>query len=98
MAETILITGASSGFGKDMTHALRKAGHEVAASMRDPDGRNRATAQELSDIGAHIVDIDVTNDDSVQQGVATAVEKLGGLTVIVNNAARVAGTRRAPHN
>ncbi len=84
--QRILITGASSGFGLLTAHTLLSQGHQVAASMRDAVGRNKDHATALLARGAEIVEIDVTNDDSVNQGVADAVEALGGLDVLINNA------------
>jgi len=86
MTHKILVTGASSGFGTLIVHALLAEGHAVAGSMRDPDGRNAAVAKALRDAGASVVAIDVTDDASVDAGVQAAVEALGGLTVLVNNA------------
>ncbi|MEM6818167.1 MAG: SDR family oxidoreductase [Pseudomonadota bacterium] len=86
MSQRILITGANGGFGELTTRALLDAGHRVIASMRDPEGRNRPAADALQSAGAHIVDIDVTNDDSVTSGVQAAVETVGGLDVLINNA------------
>lgn len=86
MSQKILITGASGGFGSLAVKSLVKAGHQVAASMRGPQGKNKDIAEELSALGAHIVEIDVTDDQSVQQGVSQAMETLGGLDVLVNNA------------
>ncbi len=43
MAKIILITGASTGFGRDTTETLTRAGHRVFASMRDIAGRTRRT-------------------------------------------------------
>jgi len=40
MKKVIVITGASSGFGRLSSNALAKAGHTVYASMRDYAGRN----------------------------------------------------------
>ncbi|MEZ5987656.1 MAG: SDR family oxidoreductase [Planctomycetota bacterium] len=82
----VLITGASRGFGKLTVEALLAKGHDVAAAMRDPAGRNKAVAGELSGLGAKVVELDVTQDGSVADGVAQAVEALGGLDVVVNNA------------
>lgn len=86
MTHKILVTGASSGFGTLIVHALLAEGHAVAGSMRDPDGRNASAAKALRDAGASVVAIDVTDDASVDAGVQAAVKALGGLTVLVNNA------------
>jgi NAD(P)-dependent dehydrogenase (short-subunit alcohol dehydrogenase family) len=86
MSKKILITGASGGFGGLITEGLLARGHRVAASMRDPDGRNRAVADKLRRAGATVLEIDVTSDASVSQGAARAIEQLGGLDVLVNNA------------
>ncbi len=86
MVKKILITGASSGFGKLTTEALINAGHHVVASMRDPEGRNAEIANEFRTKGADIVNIDVTDESSVNSGVAEAIKLAGGLDVLVNNA------------
>ena len=82
----ILITGASSGFGALMVADLIKAGHNVVGTVRDPDGRNAKAAQELRSLGAEIVEIDVTDDGSVETGVAKAQSLLGGVDGLINNA------------
>lgn len=82
----ILITGASSGFGSMMAADLVKARHKVVGTVRDPEGRNAEAAKALRDIGAEIVEIDVTSDASVEAGVAEAAAKLGSIDVLVNNA------------
>jgi NAD(P)-dependent dehydrogenase (short-subunit alcohol dehydrogenase family) len=86
MSKKILITCASGGFGKLTVEKLIANGHKVAAAMRDVNGRNKATADSLSALGAIIIELDVTNDDSVTNGVAKAIEHLGGLDVLMNNA------------
>ena len=86
MKKSILITGASAGFGQLIARALLEKGHRVTASMRDAQGRNQAAAEELKTAGADIVEIDVTDDGSVDGGVAAAIETSGGLDVVVNNA------------
>ncbi len=40
MSKTILITGASTGFGRDTDETLARAGHNVFASMRDQVNKN----------------------------------------------------------
>lgn len=82
----ILITGANGGFGALTVKTLLKQGYIVAASMRNISSKNKAIADELSALGAKVVTIDVTDDESVKKGVAEAINLLGGLDVVVNNA------------
>jgi NAD(P)-dependent dehydrogenase (short-subunit alcohol dehydrogenase family) len=86
MSKKILMTGASGGFGKLTVAKLIANGNQVAAGMRDVAGRNKSTAEALTALGAIVIELDVTNDSSVTNGVNTAIEKLGGLDVLMNNA------------
>jgi NAD(P)-dependent dehydrogenase (short-subunit alcohol dehydrogenase family) len=86
MSKKILITGASGGFGVLTVKKLIENGNQVAAAMRDVEGRNKKTAEELSALGAKIIELDVTSDDSVTKGVESAIQQLGGLDVLMNNA------------
>ncbi|MCB9310421.1 MAG: SDR family oxidoreductase [Lewinellaceae bacterium] len=88
MGKKVIITGASGGFGRLTTLALLKSGHQVAATMRNAEGSNKAVADELKNAGAVIIDMDVTNTESVNTGVRKAIDALGGLDVVVNNAGR----------
>ena len=86
MSKKILITGASGGFGALSVKSLLEDGHQVVGTMRNTETKNKAIADELSGLGAHIVNMDVTDDDSVNAGVAAAIEKMDGLDVVINNA------------
>jgi NAD(P)-dependent dehydrogenase (short-subunit alcohol dehydrogenase family) len=86
MPKTILITGTSSGFGRDMAETLAGAGHHVYAAMRDMAGRNRSHAEALRAKGVHVVEIDVTDDASVERGVTSVLARVQHLDVLVNNA------------
>jgi len=86
MTQKILITGASGGFGKLTVLTLLQNGHQVAASMRDINGKNKNVANELRQAGAIIIEIDVTDDASVTNGVKNAIAELNGLDVLINNA------------
>lgn len=86
MSKKVLITGTSGGFGQLTTNILLNAGYEVAASMRGVEGKNKEAASQLAAAGAKVVEIDVTDDQSVNNGVAKAIELLGGLDVVINNA------------
>jgi NAD(P)-dependent dehydrogenase (short-subunit alcohol dehydrogenase family) len=54
--------------------------------MRSAKGKNEAIAQELQKAGVKLIEMDVTNETSVNKGVAKAIELLGGLDVVFNNA------------
>ncbi len=82
----ILLTAAGSGFGKLMAADLLAAGHTVVGSLRDIEGRNASTATELQALGLEVVDIDVTDDASVEAGISAATAKLGHIDVLINNA------------
>ncbi|MEM6380695.1 MAG: SDR family oxidoreductase [Bacteroidota bacterium] len=86
MSKKVIITGASGGFGELTVKSLLENGHQVVATMRNVATRNKEIADELSGLGAIIVEMDVTDDDNVNNAVAEAIDKLGGLDVVVNNA------------
>ncbi|MBB5157133.1 SDR family oxidoreductase [Saccharopolyspora phatthalungensis] len=92
MGKTILITGASSGFGALTARALAAAGHTVYAGMRDPAGRNQQAAADARaystehDVRLHAVELDVTDQASVDTAVADVMLASNRLDVLVHNA------------
>jgi NAD(P)-dependent dehydrogenase (short-subunit alcohol dehydrogenase family) len=86
MTHTILLTGAAGGFGHLIANNLLDQGHKLAATMREPDGRNSEAAKALRARGATVIDMDVTIDASVEKGIAQAVQALGSPDVVINNA------------
>src|SRR5260370_10176283 len=86
MSKTILITGASSGFGRDTAETLFRAGHTVYASMRGAQGKNREAAEALQKLGIMTVELDVSDDASVEAGVKKGLVEAGRVDVLVNNA------------
>ena len=86
MSKTILITGASSGFGRDTAETLHHAGHTVYASMRGAQGKNREAAEALRQLGIKTVELDVSDDASVEAGVKNLLAEAGKIDVLVNNA------------
>jgi len=85
-SKTILITGASSGFGRDMAEILTRAGHTVLASMRDVAGKHRDQANALRKQGIAVVELDVSNDASVDAAVKQVLARANRVDVLVNNA------------
>ncbi|MEV4169200.1 SDR family NAD(P)-dependent oxidoreductase [Nonomuraea sp. NPDC049709] len=92
MSETILITGASSGFGALSARALARAGHTVYAAMRDTDGRNAARVAEVRDyaeehdVDLRVVELDVLSQESVDTAVAAVLAEADAIDVVVHNA------------
>jgi NAD(P)-dependent dehydrogenase (short-subunit alcohol dehydrogenase family) len=92
MKNIIVVTGASSGFGRMAARALAHAGHTVYASMRETAGRNAPQVAEVKDYtAAHGVDlrtieIDVSSQQSVDAAIAKIIADDGGLDVVVHNA------------
>src|SRR5712672_3273319 len=90
--QVVLITGSSTGFGRLFTETLARKGHTVFATMRDPGGRNAKNASEIralaekESLPIHILEMDVTNDTSVERAVDAVVAKAGRIDVAINNA------------
>jgi NADP-dependent 3-hydroxy acid dehydrogenase YdfG len=79
-----LITGSSSGFGRALAQAALERGYRVVATARQPE-----QIQELRDRYPDrvlTVALDVTNEQSVQQAVAAALDTYDRIDVLVNNA------------
>jgi NAD(P)-dependent dehydrogenase (short-subunit alcohol dehydrogenase family) len=85
MKDVVLITGASTGFGRVSAEMLAGAGYRVIASMRDIAGRNASAAAELRGI-TDVIELDVTDDGSVERGIAEAERLCGRIDVVINNA------------
>jgi NAD(P)-dependent dehydrogenase (short-subunit alcohol dehydrogenase family) len=86
--KSIVITGSSSGFGQKSVKDFADRGYQVFATMRGPEGKNAAVKADLeaySDF-IHVVDMDVTNDDSVKTAMALILDKAGKIDVLLNNA------------
>ena len=86
MKHKILVTGASGAFGSLTCIQLVENGHQVVGTMRSFQGKNEAIANELKSKGVALVEMDVTNEESVNAGVKSAIELMDGLDTIFNNA------------
>jgi short-subunit dehydrogenase len=81
MKKVILITGASSGMGKESALKLIKEGHVVYGAARRVN-----QMQELVDAGGRALALDVTNEEQIKEGVAKVLEEQGKIDVLWNNA------------
>jgi NAD(P)-dependent dehydrogenase (short-subunit alcohol dehydrogenase family) len=92
MQQVIVITGASSGFGRLSANALAKAGHIVYASMRGTTGRNAAQAADVrkyatdNKVDLHAIELDVGSQASADAAIAQLVSEQGRLDVVMHNA------------
>lgn len=86
--KNIIITGSSSGFGMKAAKDFADQGYQVFATMRNPDGKNATNKAELTAHSDHIhvVDMDVTDDASVQTAMASIIDQAGNIDVLINNA------------
>jgi NAD(P)-dependent dehydrogenase (short-subunit alcohol dehydrogenase family) len=88
-----LITGGSRGIGLAVARALTAEGVDVAIAARDRHRLETAAEEVRGASGRTVVPItiDTGDDQSVRAAVASAVDALGGIDILVNNAAQAGG-------
>lgn len=90
MERITLITGGNKGLGFETAKTLKEFGQKVYIGSRNEE-RGRKAAEEL---GVEFVQLDVTDDTSVQSAYQTIVDKEGRLDVLINNAGISGGFRK----
>jgi NAD(P)-dependent dehydrogenase (short-subunit alcohol dehydrogenase family) len=90
--KTAIVTGGGSGIGRQMAQGLAEAGANLVLCARKAERCERA-ASELEQLGVRALGLgcDVRDPGQVQAVVRTAVDELGGVDVLVNNAGTVWG-------
>ena len=83
--KSALITGSARGIGRAFAEAYIREGARVAIADIDVDRASRTA----SDLGpsAYAIELDVTDQDSIDAAVQSVEEKTGGLDILINNAA-----------
>ncbi len=77
----VLVTGCSTGIGRAAAERLARGGWNVYATARRPEA-----VKDLADAGAHVLALDVTDEESMRHAVDTVAEEAGAVSVLVNNA------------
>lgn len=81
-----LVTGASSGLGAQFARTLARAGAGVVLASRRLEKLKELRARIEGEGGdAHVVELDVTNHDSIKAAVAHAETEMGSIDILVNN-------------
>ena len=82
-----VVTGGNGGIGLGMARGLAAAGAAVMVAGRNPE-KSAAAVRALRELGAKAesIEADVTREEDCRGMAAAAVERLGGLTILVNNA------------
>lgn len=93
--QVVLVTGSNSGFGRLTAETLAQQGHMVFAGVRESEGRNAAATGELrvlaeaERLSLRVVELDVSDDGSVERAVEEVVGAAGRIDAVVNNAGNV---------
>ena len=87
MADSILITGAATGLGREMALYLAERGYRVYGTTRDlrqADDLKAAARERGAEV--RVLALDVTNPESIDAAVKTIVAESGGIYAVINNA------------
>jgi NADP-dependent 3-hydroxy acid dehydrogenase YdfG len=92
MSKVVLITGASSGFGRLTAEAITKKGHVVYGSMRQIATRNASVVEQMAAfsrenlVDLRALELDVQSQESVDAAVEKVIAEQGRIDVLIHNA------------
>jgi NAD(P)-dependent dehydrogenase (short-subunit alcohol dehydrogenase family) len=95
MSKVVVVTGCSSGFGREVAERLARKGDRVYATMRDIEGKNAAVASEVRAVASaagldlQVIELDVTSTESVDAAAALVLAEAGAPDVVINNAGQM---------
>jgi NAD(P)-dependent dehydrogenase (short-subunit alcohol dehydrogenase family) len=87
-----MVTGAGTGFGRSTAAHLARNGYRVFAGVRETLGRNAQRVEDLrrtadgENLPLSVIEMDVTDDGSVERGVSVVLGQTGRIDALVNNA------------
>lgn len=98
--KTILITGASSGFGRLLTeHLSAESKYNIVASMRNTNGSNSTVKSKLEKLpGVEVVELDVTDEEQINETIAQVLQKYESIDILINNAGVFGGGLLEAHS
>ena len=93
-----IVTGGSKGIGKAIARELAREGVDLAIVARSREPLERAARELAAETGRRVVPLaaDVTSREQVDRMVAEAVQRLGGLHILVNSGSPPGGTATGP--
>ena len=104
--KTLFITGASRGIGKAIALRAARDGANIVVAAKSTvehaklPGTIYSAEEDIEKVGGHAlaVVVDVRDEDSIKTGVAQAIEKFGGIDIVINNASAISltGTVQTP--
>jgi NAD(P)-dependent dehydrogenase (short-subunit alcohol dehydrogenase family) len=95
MSRTVVVTGCSSGFGRQLSERLARNGDRVYATIRDIGGKNSGIAGELRTLAAaerldlRVLELNVTSTASADTAAAQVSSESGAADVVINNAGQM---------
>lgn len=84
--ETAIVTGGAQGLGKQMATGLTEVGADVAIADVNLDGAEETAAELDGETDVIAVEVDVTDEESVESMVTEVTDSLGPIDVLINNA------------